>query len=305
MKKYESFYKLLRETDAKEVVETIIRMYYADKEEIFPYAYKGAYDQLMHMPKEEIIDNEGYAVHVYNYHNSEKPFALTNCEGMVWNTALALPVIVEDSIELTSTETVAAIIWALTFYGFSEREAKEVFEEMDRDIEEGQTISVDELWDDDEEDEDEYDDDEKEEELVPLTPEEEEKKRKEERAEKVEDAITELLSQSEGLEVKDLVYLFDTSLICQIWPHTYAYDTDKRMHYLLELITDYCNVKPGFNRIAMCVTSSPDYPLTDEEEKMLVETLQNMINGGQVLIAKRYHKKIEKELQATILFSKN
>ena len=40
MKKYESFYKLLREVDVKEVVEAINRMYYADKEEIFPYAYK-------------------------------------------------------------------------------------------------------------------------------------------------------------------------------------------------------------------------------------------------------------------------
>ena len=181
MKKYESFYKLLRETDAKEVVEAINRMYYADKEEIFPYAYKGAYDQLMHMPKEEIINNDGYAVHVYNYHNTEKPFALTNCEGMAWKTALALPVIVEDSIELTPTETVAAIIWALTFYGFSEREAKEFFEGMDREMEEGETTSVDEFWEDDNEE-----DDEEEEEHVPLSPEDEERKRKEERAEKVD-----------------------------------------------------------------------------------------------------------------------
>lgn len=300
MKKYESFYKLLRETDAKEVVEAINRMYYADKEEIFPYAYKGAYDQLMHMPKEVIINNDGYAVHVYNYHNTEKPFALTNCEGMAWKMALALPVIVEDSIELTPTETVAAVIWALTFYGFSEREAKEFFEGMDREMEEGETTSVDEFWEDDNEE-----DDEEEEEHVPLSPEDEERKRKEERAEKVEHAMMELLAQSEGLEVKDLIYLFDTSLICEIWPHTYAYDTDKRMGYLLELITNYCNVKPGFNRIALCVTSSPDYPLTDEEEKMLVEKLKNMINGGQVLVAKRYHKDIEKELQATILFSKD
>ena len=117
--------------------------------------------------------------------------------------------------------------------------------------------------------------------------------------------MMELLAQSEGLEVKDLIYLFDTSLICEIWPHTYAYDTDKRMGYLLELITNYCNVKPGFNRIALCVTSSPDYPLTDEEEKMLVEKLKNMIIGGQVLVAKRYHRDIEKELQTTILFSKD
>jgi hypothetical protein len=300
MKKYESFYKLLRETDVKEVVEAIGRMYYADKlEEKCPYAYKGAYDQLMSMPKEEIADNDGYAVHVYNYHEAEKPFALTNCEGMAWKTALALPVIVEDSIVLTPTETVAAIIWALTYYGFSEREAKDFFEELDEEIEEEGKTTLEEFWDDEDVE------DEEEEDSVPLTPEEEERKRLEERAEKVERAMMELLSQSEGLEVKDLVYLLDTSLICQIWPHTYVNDTDKRMDYLLELIEDYSEVKQGFNRAALCVTSSPDYPLTDEEEKMLVEKLQNMINCGQVLIAKRYHKKIEKELQAIILFSKD
>lgn len=300
MKKYESFYKLLREVDVKEVVEAVGQMYYEDKpEEKCPYAYKGAFDQLLHMQPEEMKNEEGYAVYVYQTKLSEKRFALTNSEGMAWKTALALPVIVDDSIELTPTETVAAILWALTFYGFSEREAQQLFEDMHREVEEGQTTSEDDFWDDD--DEDECD----EEESVPLTPEEEERKRLEERAEKVEHAMMELLSQSEGLSVSDLTYLLDTSLICEIWPHTYTFDTDKRMDYLLELIGKYSEAQEGFNRVALCVTSSPDYPFTDEEEKVLVGKLKDMTDGGQVLLAKRYHKDIEKELQATILFSKD
>ena len=149
------------------------------------------------------------------------------------------------------------------------------------------------------------DDDDEEEEMLPLSPEEEEQRRLEERAQKVEYAMMELLSQSEGLTVKDLLYLLDTSLICQIWPHTYAYDTSKRMDYLMELINSYSDVKRDFNRIALCITSSPEYPLTEVEENTLVQRLKDMVNGGQVLLAKRYHRDIEKELQAIILFSKD
>jgi len=53
------------------------------------------------------------------------------------------------------------------------------------------------------------------------------------------------------------------------------------------------------------VTSSPDFPFTLAEEKVLVQKLSNLVNGGRVLLAKRYHKDIEKELQAIIVFSKD
>lgn len=298
MKRHESFYKLIRETDIKEVVENVNRMYYSDKpNEKCPYAYKGAFDQLMQLEPES-LEREEYAIHVYQrqYPNDDRPYVLTNCEGMKWKNALALPVVVEDPLELTSAETVAAILWALTFYGFSEKESKRFFEDLEKEAEEGRTIlDMDELEDDDEE----------EEEMLPLSPEEEEQRRLEERAQKVEYAMMELLSQSEGLTVKDLLYLLDTSLICQIWPHTYAYDTSKRMDYLMELINSYSDVKRDFNRIALCITSSPEYPLTEVEENTLVQRLKDMVNGGQVLLAKRYHRDIEKELQAIILFSKD
>lgn len=39
---------------------------------------------------------------------------------------------------------------------------------------------------------------------------------------------------------EDLLYLLDTSLICEIYPHAYAYDTTKRMDYMLD---NYCEVK--------------------------------------------------------------
>lgn len=77
------------------------------------------------------------------------------------------------------------------------------------------------------------------------------------------------------------------------------------MDYLIELIDSYSDVKRDFNRIALCITSSPEYPLTEVEENTLVQRLKDMVNGGQVLLAKRYHKDIEKELQAIILFSKD
>ena len=299
MKKYESFHKLLRETNVNEVLEAIDKMYYADKpEENFPYAYKGAYDQLAHMQPEGTIANENddYAVHVYQCKLEKRRFALTNCEGMKWETAISLPVVVDDTIELTPVEAVAAIIWALTFYGFSEKEIHANFERMSREMEEGELIP----YNPDEEEEDE-----EEEEFVPLTPEEEEKNRLEERAEKVENAMMKLLSQSEGLTVKDLLYLLDTSLIYEICPHTYAYNTAKRMDYMLDLLENHCKVKEDFNRVVLCVTSSPLYPMTDEEETKLVGKLKVMVNGGEVLLAKRQHMNIEEELQAIILFSKD
>ena len=298
MKRHESFYKLIRETDIKEVVENVNRMYYSDKpNEKCPYAYKGAFDQLMQLEPES-LEREEYAIHVYQrqYPNDDRPYVLTNCEGMKWKNALALPVVVEDPLELTSAETVAAILWALTFYGFSEKESKRFVEDLEKEAEEvGTILDMDEFEDDDEE----------EEEMLPLSPEEEEQRRLEERAQKVEYAMMELLSQSEGLTVKDLLYLLDTALICQIWPHTYAYDISKRMDYLIELIDSYSDVKRDFNRIALCITSSPEYPLTEVEENTLVQRLKDMVNGGQVLLAKRYHRDIEKELQAIILFSKD
>ena len=300
MKTYESFYKLLREVDVNEVLEAIDKMYYADKpEESFPYAYKGAYDQLLHMQPNEIAvgGDNGYAVHVYQCKLEKRRFALTNCEGMKWSDAISLRVVVDDTIELSPAETVAAIIWALTFYGFSEKEIHANFREM----EEGEIIP----YDPDEDDDDEEWEDDEEEEKLPLSPEEEEKKRLEERAEKVEYAMMELLSQSEGLNVKDLLYLLDTSLICEIYPHTYAYDTAKRMDYMLDLLENYCKVEEDFNRVVLCVTSSPLYPLTDEEETRLLGKLTAMVKGGEVLMAKRQHLAIEKELQAITLFSKD
>ena len=97
---------------------------------------------------------------------------------MKWCGAIGLSVVMDDTIELTPAETVAAII-----------------EEMDLEMEEGELTH----YNPDEDDDDE-------EELLPLSPEEEERKRMEERAEKVEYAMMELLSQSEGLCVKDLLY---------------------------------------------------------------------------------------------------
>ena len=298
MKKYESFYQLLRETNVNEVLEAIDQMYYADKpEESFPYAYKGAYDQLLHMqPDEKVDDEDGYALHVYQCKREQRKFAVTNCEGMKWKDAISLPVEVDDTIELTQAETVGAILWALTFYGFSEKEIHANFEEMDREMEKGNLIHY---------NPDEDDDEEEEEENTPLTPEEEEKIRLEERAEKVENAMMKLLAQSEGLNVKDLLYLLDTSLICEIYPHTYAYDTTKRMDYMLDLLDNYCKVEEDFNRVVICVTSSPLYPMTDEEETRLLSKLKAMVKGGKVLMAKRQHMGIDKELQGIILFSKD
>ena len=298
MKKYKSFHKLLRETNVNEVLEAIEKMYYADKpEESFPYAYKGAYDQLLHMQPDEIVDDEdGYAVRVYQCKLEKRRFAVTNCEGMKWKDAISLPVEVDNTIELTQAETVGAIIWALTFYGFSEKEIHANFDEMDREMEEGNLIPY---------NPDENDDEEEDEESTPLTPEEEEKMRLEERADKVENAMMKLLAQSEGLCVKDLLYLLDTSLIYEIYPHTYAYDTTKRMNYMLDLLENYCKIEEDFNRVVLCVTSSPLYPLTDEEETRLLGKLKAMVKGGEVLMAKRQHMAIDKELQGIILFSKD
>ena len=64
-------------------------------------------------------------------------------------------------------------------------------------------------------------------------------------------------------------------------------------------------VKQNLNRATLCVTSSLKYPFTLAEEKVLVQKLSNLVNGGRVLLAKRYHKDIEKELQAIIVFSKD
>lgn len=104
---------------------------------------------------------------------------------------------------------------------------------MGREMEVGELVHYNPDEDDDEEGEEGK-------ESLSLSPEEEERKRMEERAEKVEYAMMELLSQSEGLCVKDLLYLLDTSLICEIYPHTCAYDTTKRMDYMLD---NYCEVK--------------------------------------------------------------
>lgn len=299
MKKYKSFYKLLRGTDVNEVLQAVESMYYANEpQNSFPYAYKGAYDQLVHMQPDETTENEdGGAIRVSQSRFGEEKFALTNCEGMKWETAIRLPVVVDDTIELTPAETVAAIIWALTYYGFSEREINKFFDDLDKEIEEGATTPYDFCEDDEEDDVEEA--------CVELSPEEEERRRLEERDEKVEQAMMKLLSQSQGLTVKDLLYLLDTSLIYEIYPHTYAFDTAKRMDYLLDLLDNYCKVGEGYDRVVLCVTSSPIFPITEEEEKRLVEKLKEMVHGGEVLLAKRQHIAIGKELETIILFSKD
>ena len=298
MKKYESFYKLLRETDVNKVLEAVEKMYYADKpEESYPYAYKGAYDQLLHMKPDEIADDKGgNGIHVYQCKLEERRFAVTNCEGMKWRNAISFPVVVDDTIELTPEETVAAILWALTFYGFSEEETYANFEDMDREMDELELIPYDPDDDNDEE----------EEEIFPtLSPEEEEKRRLEERAKKVENTMMKLLAQSEGLSVKELSYLLDTSFICEIYPHTYAFDVTKRMDYMLDLLENYCKIQDDFNRVALCITSSPLHPMTEKEETKLVRKLKEMVKGGKVLMAKRQHMAIATELQSIILFSKD
>ena len=121
--------------------------------------------------------------------NGKRRFALTNCEGMKWSGAIGLSVVMDDTIELSPAETVAANIWSLTFYGFSEKVIQANVEEMGREMEVGELVHYNPGEDDDEEGEEGK-------ESLSLSPEEEES------AEKVEYAMMELLSQSEGLCVK-------------------------------------------------------------------------------------------------------
>ena len=81
-------------------------------------------------------------------------------------------------------------------------------------------------------------------------------------------------------------YLFDTNFISEVWHHSRAYNVERRMDYLVELLTKYVESyqdadSEQYDRVLLLLITSPDYPLLMAEYAQFAENFAHFQAGGE------------------------
>jgi hypothetical protein len=280
--------ELLNRCDFRDIAAVI-------KDEYPDYAmnmthFKEAFDVLQHLEPELNPDYESYqkvTLSKSDYEEDEKKgkkrdyYISAHCGGDYWESDLAKEVVVSDELTLTDNETAAHCLWEMTFYGnhYNEEEFDEVCRRIRGKIDTSNpyTVAADKLErklldslylnvDD----------------MIPREHKNRPKRMRDHRQEqrikqlermaKIEDDIRRLTAGTESFKREELEYLFKTDLIYADRYHSFAYNPDQRMDYLIDLLSNYGETPPEFSKfthfILMFRTAS-EYPLVKKEQNMI------------------------------------
>lgn len=256
--------------------------------------YKEAYDTLL----ETKPDDEGWEIEVirsrdeYDDGSYQEYVHARHCEGQPWKGCLASEVVIKDDIPEISA--IARIIWGMTFYGYTEDERKNAFDDEPHNIYERKAEALRdrqfrnyayglagsfelkhrsltmEAW-----------------EIFHR------RKAKRNRAKRMRDARQERsiarLERSGKVQVavnrfpisasEDLEYLFNTHQILELNFASHVSGVGERAAYIAELLTKYYtgNLTP-YSRCEVLVTTSPAHPVTTEELSAIQAALSTKLS---------------------------
>jgi len=96
------------------------------------FHYKQAYDILLNMPP---YDEGGYCVEVSSCidHDGTRYINASQIEGCKWRECIDGKVVVENGIKVTDEELAFRLLWHLTFFGYSPKESSETIDNLGND----------------------------------------------------------------------------------------------------------------------------------------------------------------------------
>ena len=268
--------------------------------------YKEAYDILRHTSPAQT--NEQIIVRwcrVDEEYGEEPYISVGNCEGDFWESNLGKEVVVAEDVKLSNEELAAHVMWSITFYGFAPNECSYGGYEGDyrplnyyeakvahlqmrefrnyarRKPNDARCIATIEEWREIEKRQAHRNRpkrmrDHRQHQLI----------KKYERLSKVQRLIDTICSASPEADKSKLQYLFDTNLISEVWHHSRAYNVERRMDYLVELLTKYVEPyqetdREQYDRMLLLFITSPDYPLLMAEYAQFAENFAHFQAGGE------------------------
>jgi len=151
-----------------------------------------------------------------------------------WNESLGMEVCQEENIHLSNAEIVAHCLWQMTYYGFSEKEIHETFDEM----------------------------------LTSRRKDKSEEEQANPRFYKIKAAIQKFTSNSE-INPEQMNYLFDTTCITDRIFTSFVETKNERAQYITDLLSEYqfCDFNE-YNRFCLLFNSSSKHKITVEEKEI-------------------------------------
>ena len=289
-----------------------------------PY-YKEAYDILLHTEAAE-TDEQITVKWMCDEDElcGETPYIyISNCEGDYWPTNLGKELVLDEGIELSDAELAARCMWSITFYGY--RPGDDFFDQgpHNRYQDEADRLSNKQF--------DNYARTKNGLSPKNRTPyalswkewvvyhrrkrhrnrmkrmrdhRQDKRIEKLERMAKVKQAIQQILSATDAIKRGQLEYLFDTKLIQEQDLHSRAYDRQRRMDYLWEMLTKYTapDDEP-YTRTIVILSTATDCPLTDAERAMFDRIVARFAEKTEVLSAVGIEDGLGKEAESFIVKS--
>lgn len=296
-------HELLERTPFDAIAPHIVRIFPEQTSQL-PH-YKEAYDILLHTSPAQTEEQICVRWCRVNEEYGEEPYiSVGNCEGDFWESNLGKEVVVAEDVKLSNEELAAHIMWSITFYGFALNKCfyggyegyrpLNCYEEkvIDLHIREFKNYALRkpndasctapiEEWREIEKRQAHRNRpkrmrDHRQHQLI----------KKYERMSKVQRLIDTICSVSGEADKSKLQYLFDTNFISEVWHHSRAYNVERRMDYLVELLTKY--VEPyqdadseQYDRVLLLFITSPDYPLLMAEYAQFAENFAHFQAGGE------------------------
>ena len=297
-------HELLERTPFDAIAPHIVRIFPEQTSQL-PH-YKEAYDVLRHTSPAQT--NEQIIVRwcrIDEEYGEEPYISVGNCEGDFWESNLGKEVVLAEDVKLSNGKLAAYLMWSITFYGFTPNECSYGGYESDyrsincyeekvinlqmrefrnyarRKPDDARCIATIEEWREIEKRQ-AYRNrpkrmrDHRQQQLI----------KKYERMSKVQKLIDAICSASPETDKNKLQYLFNTNLISEVWHHSRAYNVERRMDYLVELLTKYVESyqdadSEQYDRVLLLLITSPDYPLLMAEYAQFAENFAHFQAGGE------------------------
>ena len=287
--------ELLNKCEFKDIAPCIINI----SDTVSLSCFKEAFDILRHL--EPAADSIGggkleFVKHYNEFTQNTYPLLKQWGELDSWKCELNSEIIVSDELSLTDAEIAALCIWELTYWG-DQSSAEGILKILERDKTDSSNpyaVAVENL---------NYildksyvpkhfkNKDSFVEKLVnecletkprlsgrlPVCMRDRLEKQKEKlsRMAKVEDAIRHLTTESKSFSTKELDYLFHTRLISEHSYRSCSFDADKRIDYLIDLISNYDTINySDYTDFILMFRTTSSFPLDQHE----FETLQDLFN---------------------------
>ena len=291
--------------------------------------YKEVYDILLHTSPAQTEEQICIRWCRVDEEYGEDPYiSVGNCEGDFWATNLGKEVVLAEDVKLSNGKLAAYLMWSITFYGFTPNECSYGGYESDyrsincyeekvinlqmrefrnyarRKPDDARCIATIEEWREIEKRQ-AYRNrpkrmrDHRQQQLI----------KKYERMSKVQKLIDAICSASPETDKNKLQYLFNTNLISEVWHHSRAYNVERRMDYLVELLTKYVESyqdadSEQYDRMLLLFITSPDYPLLMAEYTQFAENFAHFQAGGEADLYFGTDPSLDQEVKLLIVKSR-